>query len=474
MVSAAATEAAKLTDREKRSIHDEDAAEMFRIQPRLYSAGLAPKGPAAFWEHPATVRLFRKSQAEQQSAVELAKSSQAYSHLFLSLHLPAIALGFGMGVTIPVLPVFAKSFDVSAGFASLVFFSSMAGGLVASLPIGYLLDRFGRRKILLAGPIITGASALLMATSGSFAELLLWRFLGGWGQQMWTISRLTVVADSGSAGSRGRVITSMFGIQQVGTLAGPLVGGLSAATFGLQSAFVIQGVVSIAAVIPSFFVYRESAPRPDARTSRSASAPTDDFSWRSLLSRPILILFTAQFFGMAARGGAIGGGTVFVYATYAYGTNPAVLGVLSSIMAAVGIPLTLTAGYLMDRFGRKSTLVPGSGMLGVVLIFLAVTSFSSLPFTGFVIGFILLQAFNSLLNGSWQVIGADLAPAGARGRFFAAGRMVSQGGFSANPLVFSLMTSLSGFALAFAVLGASSIVSSLMVGGLIKETHPRR
>jgi MFS family permease len=266
----------------------------------------------------------------------------------------------------------------------------------------------------------------------------------------------------------------MFGIQQVGTLAGPLVGGISAATLGLQSAFIIQGTVSIVAVIPSFFVYRESAPqRIGSLNAKPTGAATDDFSWRSLLSGPIIILFTAQLFGMTARGGAIGGGTVFVYAAYAYAADPAVLGVLSSIMAAVGIPLTLSAGYLMDRFGRKSTLVPGSGLLGLVLIFLAITSFSSLPFTGFVIGFILLQAFNSLLNGSWQVIGADLAPAGARGRFFATGRMVSQGGFSANPLVFSLMTSLSGFTLAFAVLGSASIVSSMMVAGLVKETHRR-
>ena len=419
------------------------------------------------------MRLFRKNQTEPQSANAPPANSQNASHLFLSLHVPAIALGFGMGVTIPVLPVFAKSFEVSAALASLVFFSNMAGGLIASLPTGYLLDRFGRRKILLAGPIITGIAAILMATSGSFAELLFWRFVGGWGQQMWTISRLTVVTDQGSTGSRGRVITSMFGIQQVGTLAGPLVGGLSAAAFGLQSVFIIQGVVSIAAVIPSFFVYKESAPRAGTGSSKSATGPTEDFSWRSLLSRPILILFTAQFFGMAARGGAIGGGTVFVFAAYAYDADPAILGVLSSVMAAVGIPLTLAAGYLMDRFGRKSTLVPGSGMLGLVLIFFAVTSFSSLPFTGFVVGFILLQAFNSLLNGSWQVIGADLAPDGARGRFFAAGRLVSQGGFSANPLIFLLMTGLSGFTLAFAVLGASSIVSSLMVGGLIKETHRR-
>ena len=393
--------------------------------------------------------------------------------LFLSLHLPAIALGFGTGVTIPVLPLFAMSFDVNAGMASLVFFANMGGGLVASLPIGYLLDRFGRRKILLAGPIITGISALLVATSGSFTEVLIWRFVGGWGQQMWTISRLTVVADSGAKGSHGRVIASMFGIQQVGVLAGPLVGGIFAATLGLASAFVLQGVVSLLAVLPSFFVYKETAPVRRSGSKTAASDAVDDFSWRSLLSRPILILFTAQLFGMTARGGAIGGGTIFVYAAYAYGTDALVLGALSSVMAAVGIPLTLAAGYLMDKFGRKTTLVPGSGLFGVALLFMAVTSFSTLPFAGFVVGFVLLQAFNSLLSGSWQVIGADLAPAGARGRFFAAGRMVSQGGFSANPLVFSLMTTLSGFTMAFVVLGMASIVSSVMVGALIKETHER-
>jgi MFS family permease len=419
------------------------------------------------------VRLFNRKPATS-SAGSPSGIGTNNAHLFLSLHLPAIALGFGMGVTIPVLPDFAKSFGVGAGAASMVFFVSMGGGLIASLPIGYLLDRFGRRKILLAGPIITGASALLMATSGSFAELLIWRFVGGWGQQMWTISRLTVVADSSSKGSIGRVITSMFGIQQVGILAGPLAGGIIASTVNLQAAFILQGVVSILAVVPSFFVYRESAPKPSAANGGpAASGPIDDFSWRSLLSRPILVLFTAQLFGMTARGGAIGGGTLFVYASYAYGTDPLVLGALSSVMAGVGIPLTLAAGYLMDRFGRKSTLVPGSGLFGVALLFFAVTSFASLPFSAFIIGFVLLQAFNSLLSGSWQVIGADLAPAGARGRFFAAGRMVSQGGFSANPLVFSLATTLSGFTLAFVVLGVASIVSAGMVGGLIRETHRR-
>ena len=73
------------------------------------------------------MRFFRRNQTP-----DVLSDAPVNAHLFLSLHLPAIALGFGMGVTTPVLPFFAQSFGVSAGVTSLVFFASMAGGLTAS------------------------------------------------------------------------------------------------------------------------------------------------------------------------------------------------------------------------------------------------------------------------------------------------------------------------------------------------------
>lgn len=90
--------------------------------------------------------LFRRNSNQPVTDGARRFFSPSNAQMYLSLHLPAIALGFGMGVTTPALPIFAKSFDVSAGVASLVFFANMLGGLIASLPVGYLLDRFGRRK----------------------------------------------------------------------------------------------------------------------------------------------------------------------------------------------------------------------------------------------------------------------------------------------------------------------------------------
>ena len=276
------------------------------------------------------------TQPPSNQAPTPAKDAGASSHpllrVILQLHLPAIALGFGMGATVPVVPEFAKSFGVGAGQASLVFVATMLGGLIASIPIGYMLDKIGRRRILILGPAITALAAFLTASAGSFEALLIYRFIGGWGTQMWTLSRLAMIADTNSSGSRGRMITSLLGVQHVGTLAGPLAGGLVAVTYGLEVAFVIQGVFALVAMTPGFFT-RETMPQggPRRAAASGASAPAETFSWKALLGHPIPVMFLAQWLGMTARGGIVAGSTVFVYASYAYDADPRTLGVLSSL-----------------------------------------------------------------------------------------------------------------------------------------------
>ena len=53
------------------------------------------------------------------------------------------------------------------------------GGAIATIPTGYLVDRFGGRKMVLLGPILTGVASLLMAFAHSFPELLVYRFIEG-------------------------------------------------------------------------------------------------------------------------------------------------------------------------------------------------------------------------------------------------------------------------------------------------------
>ena len=403
-------------------------------------------------------------------------------HLILSLYLPSLAMGLANGLILPVLPELAKSFGVGVGTATLVFIVYLAGTTVAPIPTGLLIDRIGRRKVLLAGPCITGVAALLVARAainGTFPELLVYQFIGGIGQQVWMVSRLSVIADTGSSGQRGRQITSMDGLQQVGILVGPALGGFLAVTWGLWLPFMVQGSVILAAIIPSFFVVKETMIRVlSTARAEAPRAPLGGREWSGdtfrafqvFLKDPIPTVLVVQFLGNLTRGALGQGGVLFLYASYAYNSDPAVLGLLRSATAIVGLPITFSAGYIMDRFGRKFTLIPSLSLAGICMMFFAMTYFASLPFSTFIVAFVALHLAMSLMTGNMQTLGSDVAPAYARGRFFGVSRMVSQSGTLASPSSFAVLSQMVNFGAAFAFLGGSALTGAFIVVFILKET----
>ncbi|MEE8519533.1 MAG: MFS transporter [Dehalococcoidia bacterium] len=423
------------------------------------------------------------AQSPQQSDPKsAARPGWDFAHLFWTMHLPAIALGLGLGMALPVLPFVAIKFGVGIGGASLIFIAELAGQAAAPIPTGWVADRFGRRRVLLAGPIIMGIASLLVAKAlieGSYAELLVYRFIGGWGEQMWLLSRVTVIADTGTQRQRGRQITSLFGVQQAGQLIGPVFGGFLAFQFDLWVPFIVIGIISILAVVPSFSRLKETAPARPATRPDGAGGPApaaEKFTWRTLMVYPIPIVFTVQFLANIMRGGVFGGGVVVLYGAFAYSEADALtLGLMRSLMAFVSIPITFSAGYIMDTWGRKRTIVPGLGLSGAAMLFMGATSLFGLSFTWFVASFIAVHAAVSLVSGNMQTLGTDIAPPHARGRFFGVSRLVSQTGSLGSTSSFGLITwvlgaTVAGYTTAFAVLGGAAVLASGLVAAFIKET----
>ncbi|MGE3780871.1 MAG: MFS transporter, partial [Pirellulaceae bacterium] len=92
----------------------------------------------------------------------------------------------------PVIPVFTKTFGIGVDAASLVFVMYSAGALVATFPAGYLMDKIGRRPVLLAGPLLTAVGSFMTPFSHTFFELLFWRFVVGAASQLWQQGRVLV------------------------------------------------------------------------------------------------------------------------------------------------------------------------------------------------------------------------------------------------------------------------------------------
>ncbi len=411
----------------------------------------------------------RQNGEGNQSETPARRGLHPQLRLILGLHVPAIALGLGNGIGLPVLPELTKLYGVSIVEASWVFVSYLLGTLVASLPTGMLIDRIGRRWILLAGPLIVAVSSLLIAKaaySGSFNELLVYRFIAGVGTQMWMQSRITVIADTGAVQQRGKQVTQMFGVQQVGALAGPLVGGFAAVTWGLWSPFLIHAVLTLLSIIPTYFVIKETA----TAAKRAADAAMKGPRWALLLKNPIPTVFSIQFLTNVTRGAVFEGGVILLYPSYAYGLDPAELGVLRSAMAVGTVPILFSTGFVMDRFGRKYTIVPGLILTSLSMASVSVTAFAGLSLAWFIASFVFVHLAISIISGNMQTLGTDVAPPQARGLFFGMSRLVAQGGSTASPTSFGLLSGAFGFGAAFVLLASTAFAAAIVVVFFLEET----
>jgi MFS family permease len=399
----------------------------------------------------------------------------ARNQFVFSLLLPAILLGTGRGFTLPVLPLIARDgFGVAVAGASLLVIAPMTGGVLSTLPTGYIIDRFGRRVTLVGAPLLSSASAFMAFLAGSYWEFLLYLTIGGMAQQMWQMSRLAAIADSVRSSERGRQITGMSSAQRIGNMGGAFLGGILGEFVGLRVPFLVFGALAALAVIPSYYLIKETAPSVLARRSGTQMAETDT-SWKTLLTRPVLMLFAAQFSANIARGGVQGhGGTYFIFLTFAYGVGPAVLGFVLLGAGLLGIPIMIASGQIMDRFGRKRQIVPAAVTLGLGISFMSITAALSLPLGVFIAAFVWINIGIALMAGTMQTIGSDIAPEEARGKFFGVNRLIAEGGSAMNPVSFGVMTATiagaGGFAGAFAITAAAAFITAGVVGFGLRET----
>lgn len=389
---------------------------------------------------------------------------------FLSIYIPAMTLAVGTGIVIPVLPVYSKSFGVSFEVASLVIIVHQLGVTLSSLPIGLLMDRIGRRRVVLTGPVLLAISSILMATARSFLELLVYQFIGGVGQQMWLLGRLTMIADTGALQERGRQITTMSAMESAGRLFSPAIGGYLAALWNIRAPFVVHAALSLLAIIPSFKLVRETAPELARGTGRGRgeAAGTPEAGFRALFTSQVMIFFVAQFLASLTRS-PIFSGQLNLYGAYAYDLPPQTIGVLATIVTAVGIPISLSAGYVMDRFGRKATLVPGFSLLTLALAFTSVTAYAHLSLGTFVVAYILVHTSNAITGSNMQTLGSDIAPDNARGRFYGVWNTLGSVGSPVSTSMFALLSAAMGYWAAFGFLGMTACAAAVILGTQVRD-----
>lgn len=355
----------------------------------------------------------------------------------------ALAVALGYGIVAPIIPQFARSFDVSVTAASALTSVFAFMRLTFATPGGKLIDRFGERKMYMAGLLIVAISSAASGLAQNYVQLLVLRGVGGIGSIVFTVSAMSLIIKLSPPGQRGRA-SSLYGSAfLLGNILGPSLGSLLA-VWGMRLPFFIYA----GTLMVSFLVILIALPEAD-RTVVDTDVDTTPMTVREAVGSPTYraVLVTGFSHAWTNMGVRL---TLIPLATgVAYGYDEWVSGAALTA-GAIGTAVSLlVAGSWSDRYGRITVIVPGLAASGIMTII-----FGNLDNAYFLVGVALLSGLGAgLIQPGQQGAIADVLDGRAGGKVVSTFQMAGDMGQIVGPLLAGLIADTFGYSYAFMVSG---------------------
>ena len=368
----------------------------------------------------------------------------------------------GFGAIVPVIALYARSFGVpQAAIGVAIAIYGLARFLVA-MPVGKLTDVLGRRAALALGGLVTAAGNLLCAYAPDFATFVAARFVAGAGSALVLIAGQIVLADITTPARRGRVMAIYQGVFLCAVGIGPYPGGVLAERLGLAAPFVVYAVAGAIASAVAWLRIPET--RAAAGTPTAAAPPAFSGQVRLLTAHAgFLLVSLVAFTSAAVRTGALFN-VVPVLARDRLALGADRIGLGLAVASVVGLLLAYPAGVLVDRYGRKTVIVPTTAAAGVsMLVFMAAPSYA-----WFLTGCVVWSIAVGMSGAAPAAYAADVAPPGVNAAAMSTYRMLSDLGYVVGPIALGVLTDLFGADAALATAAALMVA----VAGLFASRAP--
>jgi len=261
------------------------------------------------------------------AVIALVGVAHATSHLFHLLLPPLFPLlmpDFGFGYT-------------EAGFLMTVFFTISGVGQAFA---GIVVDRYGARRVLMAGVSLLAASGLALAAAVNYPMLLLAAALAGIGNSVFHPADFSLLNKKVSPGRLGHAF-SVHGLSgNLGWAIGATISGVALAWGGWRGAGLAAALVALCSVAALRFArpLLDDA-RPRVGAGATVTGTTFGFLGTSViwLSFLFFLLITAAFGGLQSFSAPVLGDI--------YGLSPA-----SAVAALTGYLLGSAAGMVAGGF----------------------------------------------------------------------------------------------------------------------------
>lgn len=365
----------------------------------------------------------------------------------------AFVIAIGFGIIAPVLPAYARSFDVGVTAASAVVSAFALMRLLFAPAGGRLTTRFGERRMYVIGLLLVALSTGAAAFAHSYVQLLVLRGLGGIGSTLFTVSAMALLVRLGPPRARGRA-SSLYGSAFLfGGIVGPALGSMLAG-WGYRAPFLVYAVsLVIAAGVVTVFLAGADL-RPVWAGAPEAPPLLLRDAWRDSAFRAVVVGAFANGWGnFGARMSLV---PLFI-GSIAQLTDAAT-GIVMTVFAAANAVSLLVSGRLVDSWGRRPLLLIGLGVCAIGTGAMGVLeSLAWLCAMSVIAG-----AGAGMLAPAQQVVIADVVGSDrSGGSTLAAFQMAQDLGAILGPVVTGMVVGWLGYGWAFALTGALLGVGAL-------------
>jgi sugar phosphate permease len=283
--------------------------------------------------------------------------------LFLTWLLYAVYyLGrFNFSPIIPLLKAELSFSNARAGTLMAFFFLSYT---IFQLPAGYLGDRFGPRKVLTFGALISIAGNLIFSQGTNFIILSMGQLINGMGQAVGWSSAVKLVVNWFPKKRRATALGFFITCVTVGSSLGIGLSGFIGDAFGWRSSFLIPPFLLAIVISVFWFVVRDNPvemglPGFNDETVLEQTLANDSRSKLAvvLTNHTLWVVALVYFCFAYVQFGCLVWIPAFLVENYGMSVNRASM--LTSLVLLPGIVASLLGGYLSDRFfyGRRKPLI---------------------------------------------------------------------------------------------------------------------
>jgi MFS family permease len=371
----------------------------------------------------------------------------------------------------PLFPLLRGEYGVSytaLGVALAVL--NVTTGLTQA-PVGFLVDRFGARGILITGLALFAIATALIGVFPTYPALLVLMVVAGFGNSVFHPADYAILSGSITAVRMGRAFSIHTFGGYFGFAAAPVTVVFLTGLLGWQAALMICGgiglLVALLMLVNSAVLVDDSARRAVRAATKPQQAGGDV---RLLLSAPVLTSLAFFLMLALAHGGLTSFGVSALESLYRVPLVEANAPLSVYLFAsALGV---LAGGWAADRTRHHDWLV-GSCMILVAVMVAPVAAFTP----SLVLVSVLLGAagfFSGVVAPSRDMMVRAITPPGASGKVFG---FVTTGfniGGLITPLIFGVVMDHSEPRLVFWLVALLSLVTLVTVFGTGRHARAGR